>query len=430
MPRNCHDVNRTFHPIGQGAFYSEKHQVSYPNTDYTTTYNIVYDCGTKSSKSLKSRGRYPVNLNCLFNKAFRKGEKIDILFISHFDNDHVNCISALQKYVGNIDYVMMPLLNAEQKTLLVNINTSLNSPVARLLNNPAEFFGKGTKLIYVEATEPDDDYRQAHPRNEDRPPDNRDEPLNIDKESPRRKQLEIDGVAHDGEETKTIASGAKVSFAADPTWTFQPYNFKDVARTQMLYQKLRKKKICPEKLSDKSSNGYILKRLKSNGFAKKLRDIYESIDGTANENSLLLYSGPVDHLFYRHHYHYYYYDCSYHHCYYRRVKLPPGCIYTGDTDLNKISLLAPYTSYQRHVGTIQIPHHGAASSFCENNIRQFINSPNYSTYCIFPMSFGIPSAHKHPSSNVVNKVRSLGENIGVSNNPNSRYVQWFRVYFR
>ena len=29
-------IQRTFHPVGQGAFYSERHE----------NYNIVYDCGS------------------------------------------------------------------------------------------------------------------------------------------------------------------------------------------------------------------------------------------------------------------------------------------------------------------------------------------------------------------------------------------------
>ena len=37
-------IERVFHPIGQGAFYSERHG--------SHNINIVYDCGTTNPKSL------------------------------------------------------------------------------------------------------------------------------------------------------------------------------------------------------------------------------------------------------------------------------------------------------------------------------------------------------------------------------------------
>ena len=63
-------LQRTFHPVGQGAFYTERHKIS-NGKDFT----IVYDCGSFQFTNLKNR----------IKSAFQKGEEIDILFISHFD---------------------------------------------------------------------------------------------------------------------------------------------------------------------------------------------------------------------------------------------------------------------------------------------------------------------------------------------------------
>ena len=71
-------IIRTFHPVGQGAFYSERHE----------NFNVVYDCGTEYPK------RTDKGIKRTVETAFRKDEEIDILFISHFDFDHV----------GHIDY--------------------------------------------------------------------------------------------------------------------------------------------------------------------------------------------------------------------------------------------------------------------------------------------------------------------------------------
>ena len=61
-------LKRTFHAIGQGAFCSECFQ----NESGKEVFNIVYDCGTLSSK------------NYLFKAIddFAKGrESIDVLFV-------------------------------------------------------------------------------------------------------------------------------------------------------------------------------------------------------------------------------------------------------------------------------------------------------------------------------------------------------------
>ena len=38
-------VKRTFHPVGQGAFFTEQF---YSDDATTLLYNVVYDCGSKS----------------------------------------------------------------------------------------------------------------------------------------------------------------------------------------------------------------------------------------------------------------------------------------------------------------------------------------------------------------------------------------------
>jgi len=70
-------IERIFYPIGQGAFYSEKHN----------NFNIVYDCGNWKNTKLADK---------VVKQAFLKDEVIDILFISHFDYDHINKISTLK----------------------------------------------------------------------------------------------------------------------------------------------------------------------------------------------------------------------------------------------------------------------------------------------------------------------------------------------
>ena len=79
-------LTRTFHPVGQGAFYAERFYKSDKNV-----FNMAYDCGSST------KGQY---LRNEINDAFKDGTgkaEIDILFVSHFHNDHVNGIEELAR---------------------------------------------------------------------------------------------------------------------------------------------------------------------------------------------------------------------------------------------------------------------------------------------------------------------------------------------
>ena len=71
-------VVRTFHPVGQGTFYSERF---YENIEQNVTHIMVYDCG------VSIRHEWP--MSHVVKQAFTDEDEIDYLFISHLDYDHV-----------------------------------------------------------------------------------------------------------------------------------------------------------------------------------------------------------------------------------------------------------------------------------------------------------------------------------------------------
>ena len=96
-------LTRTFHPVGQGAFYTER----FYDRDENNVFNMVYDCGSST------KGQY---LHNEINEAFKDGAekaKIDILFVSHFHNDHVNGIEELarQYYIKRLAIPAPKLFN-------------------------------------------------------------------------------------------------------------------------------------------------------------------------------------------------------------------------------------------------------------------------------------------------------------------------------
>ena len=74
-----HKITRIFHPVGQGAFYSERHDVD------GQKFNIIYDCGSFNVR----QGTKVVE------EAFDENEIIDSLLISHFDFDHISLLQTL-----------------------------------------------------------------------------------------------------------------------------------------------------------------------------------------------------------------------------------------------------------------------------------------------------------------------------------------------
>jgi hypothetical protein len=77
-----------FHPVGQGGFYSGHiNHPLYPRTE--NSFDFVFDCGTIS---LKNRFKDFVDRA---KKNFISKNKLDVLFISHLDDDHVNGIKFL-----------------------------------------------------------------------------------------------------------------------------------------------------------------------------------------------------------------------------------------------------------------------------------------------------------------------------------------------
>ncbi len=128
-------IKRIFHPIGQGAFYSERYE------NNGVKFNIVYDCGNwRRSNRAKN----------LVKQSFSPEDTVDILFISHFDFDHVSQIETLKNHVKSIDRVMLPLLDTEEE-VFVDIFYKLMdySDISEIIKNPHAFFDAKTKITYV-----------------------------------------------------------------------------------------------------------------------------------------------------------------------------------------------------------------------------------------------------------------------------------------
>lgn len=364
-------IQRFFHPVGQGAFYSERHEYQ------GSTLNIVYDCGTEYMNRRKK------GIRGVVTQSFRKQDVIHILFISHFDYDHISLIKLLKDTVNRIERVVIPLLDPKETIFLANIYRALEeneegeeeeARLSDLVRNPKEFFGEGTHVFLVQPSTKKENGEKAT--------------IWLSKSDPE-------------ENPKEIPSGSPLILKNYGDWVFVPYNHLNKERGKDFRAKLREVGINTEQLEEDPE--YFLDKDR----CQKIKGCYKKIDGGINQNSMFLYSGPSEGegvsmyfwgggIRWDHNYHW---SCFYdHHCYSRRRV---ACLYTGDGDLgdgdlNKVNARAVYKDYWEFIGTIQIPHHGSLPSF-KGDILE-------AKYLLCPISVGKNNSYGHPSQSVISQI--------------------------
>jgi beta-lactamase superfamily II metal-dependent hydrolase len=370
-------ITRTFHPIGQGAFYSERHD----------NFNIVYDCGELGNEKLGEK---------VVKQAFEEGENIDILFISHFDADHVNKIEVLKEQC-NIKKVILPLLHKEEKKLLMNLHTALgHASTSSLIRDHQDFFGENTKITMVRSIP-----EEGMKFNEDY----------IVKNNEKKISTHSLDKLPDKIDSKTILK------QPNSRWIFIPYNFEYEERSEKLKQLLKQHKLDLHSL--KNDVNYAIQN------RSIIKSIYKKLSGGININSMVVYSGPnskkgsIRNTFhnpinsrclYKIFLNFSYYRKRVA-CVYKRV----ACIYTGDADLNVAKIKDIYKKHWNAVGTIQVPHHGSVGNFDKNIIKDNLY------YC--PISVGA-NTYGHPSSRVLADITSLRSfPVLVTNDLCSTFVQ-------
>ncbi|SHL96944.1 MBL fold metallo-hydrolase [Fibrobacter sp. UWB7] len=354
-------ITRIFHPIGQGAFYSELHEL-----DNGEMFNIIYDCGVVGRKGIISSSAKALLQGFAAQSQYKT---IDILFISHLDYDHVSGITELLNNGVKFKRIILPLLYP-------NCGNSVLSIIQRVVQSVL----KGTRLIYVS------------PESDERPSELTVEQLDDDKNT-------------------IIKSNTRICYARN-SWVFVPYNYDYSNRNKVLMVNLKTNGFSVKSLI--RSVRYISGNLKNPVRYKKLKDAYEKIcngkNGSGiNENSMLVYSGPNTnnslHVV----------QCSFSAfpkivCF--RQNNLPGCVYMGDSDMHVCDIKNIYNSFCAFIGCVQIPHHGSYKNYDSNSLKNFI--------C--PISAG--NSSKHPSKNVVyNLIQNDCVPLVVTEDPTTEYIE-------
>ncbi|MCQ2361259.1 MAG: MBL fold metallo-hydrolase [Paludibacteraceae bacterium] len=330
---------RTFHPVGHGAFYTER----FYDDSNKCVFTAVYDCGRKLKK--KDFENY---LDCHL-----RGEQIDALFISHMHSDHISGIKHLLDH-NNCKKIFLPQLTKGQRLALLvqNIVTAIDdeseSTPDEIIKEDDAFqtlkwcySGEGefsTRIVRVPYIE---DSKEGY-------------------EDASRNIEECKGTLNKGE-------SVKVPLSTRFDWIYFPMNLRqDIAidfgdLLNGVTDDDTTENIDFEKLADicKNPDNW-----------KKIVKIYKGAidDDIANEYSMTVYSGyanshkAVDvcvHCFCDCDYCCYGRPACYYHC---RDIMNPGCLYMGDfvaENKNVNNLIKFYGIYHKNSDVIQVPHHGS-----------------------------------------------------------------------
>lgn len=353
-------MTRTFHPVGQGAFYTEKFDFG-PGRKL----NIVYDCGTLNQCGFKDMQR-------VVNAAFAQAERIDAVFISHFDSDHVNGFPMLFKRVGQkVGHVFLPHLT-DRDILAGLVERGCDANELEYAKAYWQFRSMGNAASMLKLLGVDEDCK------------NRPRIYLVGGEEGRdeanRRELGYDKVKSGEDVASRFWGSASSSGNATPFWQYIPFNFD----TRNGAKRNAFEKSLDDYLADKAIKA-IFNRADVLEDLKRRYD--KDVPGDINGNSMTLLScARMPWL-----------DVFPACCHYestlgqgRRI-IRNGCLYTGDYNAKGKrrwdALWRCYAPHMGRVGCVQLPHHGADGNY--NDLLGELDA-------VFVACYGKRNTFQHP----------------------------------
>jgi hypothetical protein len=374
------DIDFKFRPVGQGAFYSGVFKHSNGKQ-----FSFVYDCGSHSS-------RQHINREITNFVKETSTKKIDILFISHFHDDHINKVSQLLNQTGGAKIAILPYLTPDE-LILAYTDVALSrgdSETLSFIQNPVDFLTerKVEHIIYI------------HPNNEPGSDDNDTPGEGIDIEKYNTDDFEFILSNQLQANSGFTEQNPLVSHYYDngrfyivDFWEFKLFNKpRDLATITTFVQEIKNLLgVTSFNLNDLAD--YISTH--STTFESDFNRIYSINFGfrqLINETSIVLHHSALDDIL----------------PYSKRPRrwmnnMHPGTLLTGDIIFNqhcfdemKKKWINP--KYRYDVGVFQIPHHGANNYLDGNLVSRY---PNVQHWVI---NFGLGNTHKHPHQSIVDAI--------------------------
>ncbi len=314
------ELRRTFHPVGHGAFYTERFYDNFGKN----IFNAVYDCGCYEY----GKGTICNNhIEKCIDDTFQTNDIIDALFISHFHIDHINGVAHLLSRC-NVKNIFIPVLTPELiiEACIYNFiqKGSYLTDTILLLLDIADYISN-SNVIYVS------DERNENPT-----------PLILSQLKKENSRTEIQ-------------SGSIIQ--TDFSWYYIPFCLKQNFMETLIKQEPELKKAIDKDTGDIKfctllyiieSKSYWYWRSIYNKVWPNCHNSYSmticSIDAG---NRLKIYNSNKEYL--------------------EIFSYNANCLYTGDYEAkekqNFQELRGNYSRYWRNIDIIQIPHHGSKSNY-------------------------------------------------------------------
>ena len=332
------------------------------------TFKFIYDCGGN-------------NISRAINQHIKKDVVIDMLIISHFDDDHINGLPDLFNKVKKIKKIFIPYYRGIENYLLL---------MSYVYGNGATF-ADVDEIVLVNSSEGVEDEQDFNEIRTGEVPD-----IN-------RYRLQNTKIK---EIRNTVLS-------VEEKWIFKFYNARisaDISTVISDIDNLISNNNCKdlEELLKLDSNTV----KERNTVKESLKGIYSDYcsskynNSKQNQSSLCLYHAPMKIETRKIHF------MSYDRVYFRGcVKAPClGTMLTGDisfkTKIRKQNYRDFLNHYNKEVGSTGIfllPHHGANNNWNSLILRDFMWTP------IFLNSSGINNRFKHPGERVIRELITNGK---------------------
>jgi hypothetical protein len=278
-------------PVGQGGFL-----IGQISDAHNREFTYAFDCGSINREHFEQ------------GLSFCSPGKIDVLFISHMDADHINGIDALASKM-QIDTVILPCLDALHMTMIACEAAGaagLRMSVQSFLSDPSTWFAdRGIKQIFH--VQRGDNTAEAIPFNPDseRSIEDKIVPVGEDAEPNRPYTIRSQTVS----EAKTLRSGEAVvrmlgehtsisiNFGGgSPSWLLIPYVHpfpgEDIASFRRAVGGLFPRTFASRAIASEAFKKTLLELLRNEDSRKALKACYSILSKDNNKPSLSLYAGP------------------------------------------------------------------------------------------------------------------------------------------
>jgi hypothetical protein len=339
-------VTRCQQPVGQGGFHTT--ELGFGGRRYTA----VYDCGAlPRQRCLDQVAAYATSMD---------GEELDLLVLSHLDQDHTNAVEELIGGVGARSVVIPYLNDVDRLVELARCAArgTLTGSFIEMIADPQTWFvdrGAG-EVIEVEAGQDGDELGAAEPLDSPEPPDTERairtvfNPADIHEE-------------HGNPGRKILRSGRPL-FAGSSVhswlWMFLPYAIRGKASEQQAFVEACKAifGVRPGEVDEKELARVVRGALSRVGSRRELARAYDHVTRSRNSTSLALYAGPPARRGV-----YDQYRC--------------GWLGTGDWPLATARRRQQFQEFYKHlvdfVETFCVPHHGSRHNFPPLDFWQWLN---------------------------------------------------------